>query len=174
MWFATLCSDLGPLEPGPCRLPRGCRAPAPFQAPLPSAPRISLSSRVLPENHRHAASTLPGGLWDSMTPLLGFSSLQRSRVKRVRSPRDFHVPARCVFRVRDSLDALLPFAPSPHFWAGRSWDSPFRALTLSEDPDALSRPPSPPGVALPNDTTLAMRAAGPIIVEVHDASRADR
>jgi hypothetical protein len=25
---------------------------------------------------------------------------------------------------------LLPFEPSSHFWPGRSWDSPFRALLL--------------------------------------------
>jgi hypothetical protein len=174
MWFATPCFDLGPCEPGPCSSSRDYRAPAPFQAPSPSAPRISLSSRVLPENHRRAASTLPGGLWDSTTPLLGFSSLQRSRVKRVRLPRDFHVPARCVFRVRASLDALLPFAPSTHFWVGRSWDSPFRALLLPKIQRSLSSRSSPPGVARPNGTTLAMLAIGPIIVEVHDASRADR
>jgi hypothetical protein len=143
MWFATPCFDLGPCEPGPCSSSRDCRAPAPFQAPLPSAPEISPSYRVLPENHRHAASTLPGGLWTSTTPLMGFSSLQRSQVKRVRLPRDFHVPARCVFRVRASLDALLPFAPSTHFWVGRSWDSPFRALTPSEDP-AISFEPLEP------------------------------
>jgi hypothetical protein len=31
-----------------------------------------------------------------------------------------------------SLDALLPFEPSSHFWPGRSWDSPFRALLLPD------------------------------------------
>lgn len=66
-----------------------------------------------------------------MIPLLGFRSLQRSRAQRSRLPRGSHSSARCVFRVSDSLDALLPFEPSSHFWPGRSWDSPFRELLLS-------------------------------------------
>ena len=43
-----------------------------------------------------------------------------------------HPLARCVFRVRTSLDALIPFEPPNHFWSGRSWDSTFRALLLPE------------------------------------------
>jgi hypothetical protein len=73
-----------------------------------------------------------------------------------------------------SPDAFLPFAPSARFWAGRSWDSPFRALLLSKVQGLFRVLPSPPGVALPSGTTLAVSAPGPVIVEVHDASRADR
>lgn len=62
--------------------------------------------------------------WDS-TPYsehqLEGSSSQRS-----------HPLARCVFRVRTSLDALIPFEPPGHFWSGRSWDSTFRAFLLPE------------------------------------------
>lgn len=39
-------------------------------------------------------------------------------------------PVTCVFRVRTSRDALLPFVPSFPFGSGRSWDSPFRVLIL--------------------------------------------
>jgi hypothetical protein len=60
---------------------------------------------------------------------LRFPSLQRSPAQRSRSP-GFPSPARCVFRVRSSLDALLPFEPPSHFGPGRSWDSPFRAFLL--------------------------------------------
>jgi len=55
----------------------------------------------------------------------------------------FPHPAPCVFRVRTSLDALLPFEPPSHFWPGRSWDSTFRALILPP-----SRPSFPSGRAL--------------------------
>jgi len=46
------------------------------------------------------------------------------------SPEISTSPARCVFRVPTSLDALLPFTPSGHLWSGRSWDFPFRAFFL--------------------------------------------
>jgi len=60
----------------------------------------------------------------------GLSPYSDHQPKGAVSPGDSHPPARCVFRVLTSPDALLSFEPSSHFWPGRSWDSPFRALLL--------------------------------------------
>ena len=81
--------------------------------------------------------------------------------KGAASPGASRTPAPCVFRLRTSLDALFPFAASDPLGSGRSWDSPFRALS---PPAAAARPfgpPSPLDVARPDATTLAMSAIGP-------------
>jgi hypothetical protein len=54
------------------------------------------------------------------------------------------VPILGTLRLQGSspLDAFLPIEPSTHLWAGRSWDSTFRALLLPRHRD-LFRSPEP-------------------------------
>jgi hypothetical protein len=71
--------------------------------------------------------TVPGRRCPS--PGVPFPSAITS-AKEPYSPGGSKSPAPCVFRVRSSLDALLPFAPSNPLGSGRSWDFPFRAFLL--------------------------------------------
>lgn len=65
-------------------------------------------------------------------PLMGFHSLQRTPAQRsLLTPRLPH-PGTLRLQGSSPLDALLSFEPPNHFWLGRSWDSPFRALLLSK------------------------------------------
>lgn len=112
---------------------------------------------------------------DPLRPVLSLSwasaPYSDRQSKGAASPGDSQPPARCVFRVSSSLDAFFPFTPSDPFGSGRSWDSPFRALlrpaprcALSDDRALLMLPSRRRGASKP-------RAADPVPVEVHDASR---
>jgi hypothetical protein len=69
----------------------------------------------------------------------GFDPYSDRQLKGSES-RGSHPPARCVFRVRTSLDALLPFEPSSHFWPGRSWDCHLQGFSLPNGPRVFRRP----------------------------------
>lgn len=127
--FTTLSFSLGPhgawlLEspPTPCR-----------RCPFQSTEAIHSWVFTLPQgftgDHPSVASvrvTAPSRRCPSHGVSFPYSEHQLKGAVRSGLPS----PGHCVFRVRTSLDALLPFEPSNHFWLGRSWDSPFRAFLL--------------------------------------------
>jgi hypothetical protein len=84
----------------------------------------------LAKEHPSTVSVRVTARYTALSLSWGFLPYSDRQPKGAVSPGDSHPPARCVFRVRASLDALLSFEPSSHFWPGRSWDSPFRALLL--------------------------------------------
>jgi hypothetical protein len=110
--------------PEPAAPPRSCRAVGTIRS------WVSRSYRVLPSDRRRSVSTVTP-CSPSRLPLLGFRSLQRSPVQRVRFSRGFQLPAPCVLGVLTSLDALLPFTPPGHFCPGRSWDCDLQGLVSS-------------------------------------------
>lgn len=103
---------------------------------------LSLSFRVFPSDCRRSASTVTP-CSSSRLPLLGFRSLQRSPVQRVRFTRGFQLPAPCVLGVLTSLDALLPFTPPGHFCPGHSWDCDLQGLVPPEDSEGPFEPRLP-------------------------------
>jgi len=125
-------------EPSPWRVSRH-RAVVPFQAldhPLlgfHSPPGFDRRSPQRRERSRDRSFLVDA------VPLMGSCPLQRSPARRIREPRA-PPPARCVFRVRTSLDALLPFEPSSHFWPGRSWAFNLQGLAPPSDTSAFRRP----------------------------------
>jgi hypothetical protein len=94
-------------------------------------------------DHPSGASRNTRAAPTNAVPLVGLSSLQRSRARRSRSfPA---VPPAGTLRLQGSspLDALLPFEPSRRFRRGRSWDSYLQGFAPLEDPGALSSGPEP-------------------------------
>jgi hypothetical protein len=119
--------------PGPTAPPRSGRAVGTIRS------WVSLSYRVFPSDRRRVARTVTPCASPRL-PLLGFRSLQRSPVQRVRFSRGFQLPAPCVLGVRSSLDALLPFTPPGHLCPGRSWDCDLQGLAPPEDPRGSFEP----------------------------------
>jgi len=135
-------------------------APAPFRTPLPSAPRISLPSRVLPETTAvRRASLACSSHPHSPSP----GVLLPTAVASVKGPVIPGLPRPGTLRLQSSssLDALLPFAPSHHFWSGRSWDSPSGPCSSRESGCSFELPSPPGSCSHPGSVTLAVRAAGP-------------
>jgi hypothetical protein len=103
----------------PCSTSSRRRAPAPFRVPLPSVRGLSPSSRVLPETAAERFGRVACSLGPSHGVLLPAAV---ANAKGPLFPGDPTSPARLRLQGFDPLDALLPFAPSSHFWPGRSWD----------------------------------------------------
>jgi len=117
--------------------PLESRRRCPSRAPRPSTPGLPTFHRVLPgfpgrrERSRDRSGPAPSLSW-------GLVPYSDHDCKGAASPGGSHPPARCVFRLRTSLDAFLPFAASDRFGSGRSWDSPFRAFLLQARRRVLS------------------------------------
>jgi hypothetical protein len=119
----------------PCSTSSRRRAPAPFRVPLPSVRGLSPSSRVLPET---AAERF--GLHGPFVRPLSWGLAPYSGRQRKGSvfPGASHFPGTLRLQGSTLLTPSLPFTPSTHSWAGRSWDCDLQGFTPPGDPDPLS------------------------------------
>jgi hypothetical protein len=131
------------------------------RAPRPSTLRLPLPFRVLPIR-APAWPAAPSGSWVMQFPLMEFGSLQRSPAQRVRFSPGIQ-PGHDASSEFGSLDALLPFGPSDHFWPGRSWDFRLQGLAPAGDPGVLSdtEPSWCCPTRSPNASNLAHRTRNP-------------
>jgi hypothetical protein len=110
--------------------PLASRRRCPNRAPRPSTLGLPTFHRVLPGFPGHRER--PRDRSCRYLPSPGVSLPYSDRdCKGTVFPGVSRAPAPCVFRLRTSLDAFLPFAASNPFRLGRSWDSPFRAFLLA-------------------------------------------
>jgi len=79
-------------------LPRAAVLLHPFECHCHPSVGFGCPSGLSPEDNRRASPSCDGL---RSAPLMGFCSLQRSPAQRIRFlSRDFHIPSRCVLRVR--------------------------------------------------------------------------
>jgi hypothetical protein len=129
-------------------------------APGPSTPGLPTFHRVLPGFSPGTGSVRVTAPVPVPSLSRGFLPYSDRDCKGAVFPGVSRIPAPCVFRLRTSLDALLPFAASDPFESGRSWDSPFRALLLPARRWVLSDHRTLLTLLVPNAATLAMCAVG--------------